>query len=30
MYLESARSSKQASAEVKDRVDTFLKAMPRK
>jgi tetratricopeptide (TPR) repeat protein len=30
MYLESARSSKRASAEVKDRVDTFLKAMPKK
>jgi uncharacterized protein HemY len=30
MYLESARSSKQASAEVKERVDAFLKAMPKK
>src|SRR5262245_5409654 len=30
MYLESARASKQASAEVKERVDTFLKAIPKK
>jgi len=30
MYLESARSSKHASAEVKERVDTFLKALPKK
>jgi Flp pilus assembly protein TadD len=29
MYLESARTSKQASAEVKERADTFLKAMPK-
>jgi Flp pilus assembly protein TadD len=30
MYLESARASKQASAEVKQRADTFLKAIGNK
>src|SRR5258708_308634 len=30
MYLESARASKQASAEVKERADTFLKAFPKR
>jgi tetratricopeptide (TPR) repeat protein len=30
MYLESAKTSKQASAEVKERADTFLKAIPNK
>jgi tetratricopeptide (TPR) repeat protein len=30
MYLESARASKQASTEVKERIDTFLKAMSKK
>jgi len=29
MYLESAKTSKQASAEVKERADTFLKAIPK-
>ena len=29
MYLESAKTSKKASAEVKERADTFLKAIPR-
>jgi hypothetical protein len=29
MYLEAARASKQASAEVKERAETFLKAMPK-
>ena len=29
MYLEAARTSKQASAEVKDRATTFLKAIPK-
>lgn len=30
MYLESARASKQASGEVKERADTFLKALPKR
>jgi len=30
MYLEAARTSKQASAEVKERADTFLKAISKK
>jgi hypothetical protein len=30
MYLESAKTSKQASAEVKERADTFLKAIPKR
>jgi Flp pilus assembly protein TadD len=30
MYLEAARTSKQASAEVKERAETYLKAMARK
>jgi tetratricopeptide (TPR) repeat protein len=30
MYLEAARASKQASNEVKERADTFLKAFPKK
>ena len=30
MYLEAALTSKQASAEVKERADTFLKAIPKK
>ena len=29
MYLESAKTSKEASAEVKERADTFLKAIPK-
>jgi Flp pilus assembly protein TadD len=29
MYLEAAKTSAQASADVKDRADTFLKAMPK-
>ena len=29
MYLEAARTSKEASAEVKERADTFLKAIPK-
>jgi len=30
MYLESARTSRQASAEVRERAETFLKAMAKK
>lgn len=30
MYLEAARASKEASADVKERADTFLKAFPKK
>ena len=29
MYLEAARTAKQASAEVRERAETFLKAMPK-
>ncbi len=29
MYLEGARTSKRASAEVKERAETFLKALPK-
>jgi tetratricopeptide (TPR) repeat protein len=29
MYLKSARTSKEASAEVKERADTFLKTIPK-